>query len=349
MGNGFEHKASSRGRRTLIVQYVALMSCIAVVLVAAYTVWSYVEQSRQIEQQMLSEARVLEKSVQATWDFIDYEQANINYDSDGTYNFKGLYCSLVGKSVGKLFSMSTDYRYTLRYTRIDPRNALDEPDEFERAALDEFLRGESEERYDLVEDDEGNQVFRYVGAIRLTESCMDCHGGPKGELDVTGFEKEGMAVGDVGGAVSIKAPADPYQMGVDLNTGRTVLFFILFLSVALGASVLFFRRNVTAPISHLEDAMADMGQGNLKVDIRDVGRTRELNDLAEGVKAMAGELDALYTTLEEKVDNRTKLYREANEMLSGSASASPGPTSCLPRRTRNCKRRTSTARTSSPS
>lgn len=297
------------------MQYVVQMSCIAVALVAAYSAWSYGQQTRQIEQQMLSEARVLEKSVQATWDFIDYEQPNINYDRDGSYNFKGLYCSLVGKSVGKLFSMSTDYQYTLRYTRIDPRNALDEPDGFEREALDSFYREGDSEHYDLVEDEQGQKVFRYVGAIYLTESCMDCHGGPKGELDVTGFEKEGLEVGDIGGAVSITAPADLYQDGIDLNTGRTVLFFVLFLSVVLGASVLFFRRNVTAPITHLEEAMVDMGQGILKVDIGDVGRTRELNELAEGVRAMAGELDALYTTLEEKVDSRTRLYREANEQL----------------------------------
>ena len=38
---------------------------------------------------MLAEAGLLEKSVRATWDFIDYEQPNINYDRDGTYNFKG--------------------------------------------------------------------------------------------------------------------------------------------------------------------------------------------------------------------------------------------------------------------
>lgn len=80
--------AAPRGKRRLIVQYVALMSCIAVVLVAAYSAWSYGQQTRQMEEQMLSEARVLEKSVQATWDFIDYEQPNINYDRDGSYNFR---------------------------------------------------------------------------------------------------------------------------------------------------------------------------------------------------------------------------------------------------------------------
>lgn len=297
------------------MQYVVMMTCIASVLVVAYTVWSYTEQASLIEEQMLSEVRVLEQSVQATWDFIDYEQANINYDRDGAYNFKGLYCSLVGKSVGKLFSMSTDYQYMLRYTRIDPRNALDEPDEFERAAFDSFYNEGEDEYYDFVEDSNGGRDFRYVGAIYLKESCMDCHGGPEGELDVTGFQKEGLEVGDIGGAVSITAPAGLYQAGIDLNTGRTVLFFVLFLSVAFGASVLFFRRNVTAPIARIEDAMVGMGGGDLKVDIGDVGHTREINDLAEGVEAMAKELDALYTTLEEKVDSRTRLYREANEML----------------------------------
>ena len=46
-----------------------------------------------------------------------------------------------------------------------------------------------------------------------------------------------------------------------------------------------------------------------------MGHSRELNDLATGVEAMARELDVLYTTLEEKVDSRTKLYHEANALL----------------------------------
>ena len=92
----------------LAARYIVLMTAVAVVMIAVFGLFSYQEQSRQMEAQMLAEARVLEKSVRATWDFIDYEQPNINYDRDGTYNFKGLYCSLVGKSVGKLFTMSTD-------------------------------------------------------------------------------------------------------------------------------------------------------------------------------------------------------------------------------------------------
>lgn len=214
MGDG----AKPRRSRPLVVRYIALMTAVAVVLVALFGWMSYQEQSRHMEEQMLAEARILEKSVRATWDFIDYEQPNINYDRDGTYNFKGLYCSLVGKSVGKLFTLSTDGRYTLRYTRLDPRNALDAPDEFEQRALDAFYHEGASEYTGFVNAADGSREYRYVGAIYLTDSCLECHGAPAGELDVTGFPKEGLSAGDIGGAVSISMPTDLYQAGINRNT-----------------------------------------------------------------------------------------------------------------------------------
>jgi hypothetical protein len=35
------------------------------------------------------------------------------------------------------------------------------------------------------------------------ESCLACHGSPKGEVDVTGYPKEGAKSGELGGAVSL--------------------------------------------------------------------------------------------------------------------------------------------------
>jgi hypothetical protein len=35
------------------------------------------------------------------------------------------------------------------------------------------------------------------------ESCLSCHGGPMGEMDITGYPKEGGKIGDLGGAISI--------------------------------------------------------------------------------------------------------------------------------------------------
>ena len=34
-------------------------------------------------------------------------------------------------------------------------------------------------------------------------SCLTCHGSPQGEIDITGFPKEGAREGDLGGIISI--------------------------------------------------------------------------------------------------------------------------------------------------
>lgn len=278
MGDG----AKPRRSRPLVVRYIALMTAVAVVLVALFGWMSYQEQSRHMEEQMLAEARILEKSVRATWDFIDYEQPNINYDRDGTYNFKGLYCSLVGKSVGKLFTLSTDGRYTLRYTRLDPRNALDAPDEFEQRALDAFYHEGASEYTGFVNAADGSREYRYVGAIYLTDSCLECHGAPAGELDVTGFPKEGLSAGDIGGAVSISMPTDLYQAGINRNTVLIIGFFVLFLTITFLASLLFFRRRVTEPLTSLEAAVEQMGQGNFSTPVPEGGYSREVDELRAG-------------------------------------------------------------------
>ena len=38
------------------------------------------------------------------------------------------------------------------------------------------------------------------------KQCLACHGGPKGEVDISGYEKEGFKDGDLGGAISITLP-----------------------------------------------------------------------------------------------------------------------------------------------
>ena len=37
----------------------------------------------------------------------------------------------------------------------------------------------------------------------MNESCLECHGEPAGEIDITGFPKEGWTLDSVGGAISV--------------------------------------------------------------------------------------------------------------------------------------------------
>ena len=51
----------------------------------------------------------------AAWDYIGAMQGRINYNSDGSYDFKGVYCSVAAKSIARRFTNTTDC--VIRYTR----------------------------------------------------------------------------------------------------------------------------------------------------------------------------------------------------------------------------------------
>jgi hypothetical protein len=50
---------------------------------------------------------------------------------------------------------------------------------------------------------EGRPVFRIMVPEYYGESCLSCHGMPKGEMDKTGYPKEGAKLGDLGAVISI--------------------------------------------------------------------------------------------------------------------------------------------------
>ena len=39
-----------------------------------------------------------------------------------------------------------------------------------------------------------------------SDRCLRCHGGPKGERDISGYTKEGGKEGELAGAISVKLP-----------------------------------------------------------------------------------------------------------------------------------------------
>lgn len=49
----------------------------------------------------------------------------------------------------------------------------------------------------------GREAFRFLIPEYYAASCLSCHGSPKGEIDITGYPKEGGKEGDLGGVISI--------------------------------------------------------------------------------------------------------------------------------------------------
>ncbi|MDR1184252.1 MAG: DUF3365 domain-containing protein [Coriobacteriales bacterium] len=228
----------------LWVRFIILVAISSALVFGVYLARSYFTQRAETEKQAIAEARVLNAEIDATWDYINSIQNNINY-SNGRYDFKNVYCATAGKSIASRFTNRTDY--TIRYVRESPRVGPDVPDEFEKRALDVFRAGTSSEHYEMA-DYNGVPSLRYATVLTIKANCLECHGEPSGEKDVTGFIKEGMSLGDVAGAVSIVIPLTEHIRESNNDLLGTVVFFCVLMIIVTGVLGVGLYRWVTHPI-----------------------------------------------------------------------------------------------------
>lgn len=293
--------------------FLSALTAVFLVALAMFAVFDLNSQRDQAESAMLEEARTFAREMDAVWQFMDNSQDKINYTSDGTYEFKGLHCAVVGKSVGAIFSAGSDY--AIRYVNSKPRNYQGTPDAFETEALNAFNADHSvTEQYGIAEY-EGEERFRYVQALEVDESCLECHGDPVGEIDKTGHAKEGWTLDSVGGAISIVLPTDMHVQDMWENFIRDCIYFLLIALVIGGVVWVITSMFVFRPLARMKTAFGEVQGGSLKVTLDDTRTAKEIGRVMRGFNSMASELRAIYSSLEEQVKDRTSDLTRANEAL----------------------------------
>ena len=210
---------------------------------SVFLAWSMAENGRFAEDKALTEARMLNTSISSAWNYIDESQGSINYNSDGSYDFKHIYCSVAGKNIANRITNRSD-GYVVRYVRESPRSSTDEPDAFERAALAHFAQTDDGEFY-AVEDYGGQSVLRYASLLSITPN--------------TGALKEGMQIGDIAGATSIVIPLAAYQQQASRSALLSLLFFALLTATVLVVMRLGLRHWAERPLAK---ANADLSRAN---------------------------------------------------------------------------------------
>lgn len=291
---------------------------IMVALMAVDILWNLSLQNAQAENEAREKAEVLASEMRAAWDFVDMNQDVINRAEDGTFRTKHLVCVVAAKSISMLFTTETDY--SIRFTNDTPRQAANAPDEFEQEALAAFNADpERKAFWRVVDAGDGTRVFRYTEPLYVTESCLECHGDPAGELDQYGYAKEGMQVGEVGGAMSIIEPMDIYAAGIQDSMIQQAIM-VLFMMVAAFAGLYFVTsRLVLRPIDELRTAAGAVGKGdfNYTLTVPNPGeRPRdELSELTGEFDRMARDLEKLYADLEGQVRSKTDDLMVLNDML----------------------------------
>lgn len=306
----------ARGKLKYRIAFPAVVATVFLLIASVFG--SYWINRQQTEIVLKEQAYILSQEMAAIWDFAAVNQDRINYDADGEYNFKGLHCSIVGTSVGALFSSRTDY--VIRYVSDHPRNPQNLADEFEMDAISAFRANPGLNEFDgftqMPKKGDGS-YYRYAIPLTMNSKCESCHGFPKGEEDVTGFAKEGMSDGDLVGVASISIPTAMHdEATLDRTIVQVGMGFLVFLG-CMSAVLFFISRYVTRPLEKIESAIQKTGTGDTAValDAQEIKAKDEVESLVEHFNETAANLNMLYSSLEEKVEDRTRQLAEANQQL----------------------------------
>jgi archaellum component FlaG (FlaF/FlaG flagellin family) len=149
--------------------------------------------------------RLLHAMMNAIVEVVDDNQVTINEKGTG---FKGFIPAVFGRLVSEAFNGLAGGEAALKITAppdlVRNRKAL--PDPWEIKVIDTKLLSpdwpKGQPFRELVTIN-GRPAYRIAVPEYYRESCLACHGTPKGELDVTGYPKEGAKLGDLGGVMSI--------------------------------------------------------------------------------------------------------------------------------------------------
>lgn len=298
----------------LKTKFAVLMLVLFVVAIAGNVIWNYYSERQQTISELHEKGHVLTQQMSAVWDFMSVNQDRLletAYADNGAY--QGLHCAIVGRSIGMRFSIESGY--VTRFVNFNPRNKEDEPDEFEARALQAFIDDSTLKEYYEVEEYEGEEVFRYSAPMKIEKSCLECHGKPAGEIDVTGHPKEGWSIDDIGGAISIIMPMDAYRESTKASIVQNMMYFVIILVVCLLIIYAALTHLVTRPLQRLRQAFGSIQKGNLDVRLNDSESSYELNAVVAEFNEMAHQLSDLYDNLESQVEERTAQLSRVNEAL----------------------------------
>jgi len=170
-----------------------------------------------------------------------------------------------------------------RVTSLKPVNPDNAPDEFERAGLFSFEKGQKE-IVSIVAGDSG-RLLRYMVPLSVEESCLACHA------------EHGYQIGDARGALSLEIPVSWADKAISAN--NRLLMAIGFITIMATALTIFLLINflVVRRLDRLSIAMdsfpdKDLAESDLPVGSDEVGTlAANFADLARRLVSSQSELE----------------------------------------------------------
>lgn len=151
------------------------------------------------------QGRLLRAMMAAIVEVVDDNQPTINEEGTG---FKGFIPAVFGRLVAESFVHLAKGEAEIKVTAPLElvRNRKARPDPWETEIIEKRLLDPAwpaGQPFSATVETKGRPAFRFMIPEYYAESCLACHGSPKGRMDITGYPKEGGKLNDLGAVISI--------------------------------------------------------------------------------------------------------------------------------------------------
>jgi len=178
--------------------------------------------------------------------------------------------ALMTREISEMANAGSGYKYHITSLKcLNPQNS---PDPWEREALEQFEKGLKEKTQITVEH--GSKAYRLMRPLYFEESCVGCHG------------KQGYAIGDVRGGISVTLPYSEIEAALSSNR----MNMLALAGGIIAIFILIFQQAIWKLVSRLSNV------------------TEELENEKKQLEQLNAELDS-------KVEERTASLAEANQLL----------------------------------
>lgn len=243
-------------------RYVGIISLISCLLIIVIFWTFYSRNSQLIQDQLLHEARAFFQEIVQTRQWIINQQGvyvKVRPGMPAALNLEdieGLKTSITDRDgeryvlrdhavITRMISdlAQPEQHFTIKLTSLNTLNPDNEPDGFERLALQKFESGVTE--FYQMDNTPSGPLFRFMGPLTTQKECLPCHG------------PQGYKIGDIRGGVSISIPAKRAAAELAANKIYTVIAAITILAMLLSA-ITYISRHFVKDLKKSEKQLVEM-------------------------------------------------------------------------------------------
>jgi methyl-accepting chemotaxis protein len=192
--------------------------------------------------------------------------------------------------------------YVFKVPKFSPRDPNNEPDELEAAVIKLMKQKNLDEHYVI---DESQNSVRYFRSVRLTDTCLICHGDPRNSqklwgnsegLDATGAKMENWKTGEIHGAFEVIQSlneADSLVEASMIQAGQVSAVGLVVMAVFFATLVIgMVTRSIIKPVRHVIDDLSANANNLLDAASQVASASNQLSDGAQRQAASLEETSA---------------------------------------------------------